>query len=135
MEVKVSAHSRIIYTFPSRPEGAAIVYARCSVRVPSTYRGDIKSFTLSLVGSESISFPSGALERSETLKLEKELPLPSPGQTVQYERSFFIPHTSAACQHAKLGRNFIKVKAEVKTGGWFGKTFKAEQVSMPEARQ
>ncbi|EPQ29582.1 uncharacterized protein PFL1_02801 [Pseudozyma flocculosa PF-1] len=131
---------------------SAIIYASCELTVPpldartasssssSAQQGRrrLKSLTLSLVGRETIAFPSGRYEQNDTHdetanfdeSLAQLLADPNglePRKTYRFERSFFVDHCSAPYQRSKFGRNVIKVVAKATFHGLFAKTLTAEK--------
>ncbi|KAN0059725.1 hypothetical protein ACQY0O_008297 [Thecaphora frezii] len=124
---------------------SAIVYASCELTIPpldgrspssssSQGRRRLKSLTMSLVGRETISFPSGRFEQNDTADVEKSIEEAlldpqglEPGKTYRFERSFLVDHASTPYQRSKWGRNVIKVVAKATFHGLFSKTLTASK--------
>ena len=119
----------------------AILYAYVDIRFPASssspsssswgIRNRLKSLTLTLSGHESISFPRGGMEASQTYFNEKtidealEIEYFEPGKTYRFERSFFVDHTAAPFQRSQWGVNNQKLVAKATFHGFLSKSLTA----------
>lgn len=119
----------------------AILYAYVDIKFPSStsysssssfgIRNRLKSLTLTLTGHESISFPRGGMEASQTYFNEKsidealEINYFEPGRTYRFERSFFVDHNSAPFQRSTWGINNQKLVAKATFHGLLSRSMTA----------
>lgn len=110
----------------------ACLYAYCEIQIlsaksapssstsPARVANTLNSLTLSLIGTEQITFPKGGHETSQTYldtkviteALAAKLPFLEVGKVYSFDRSFLVDHNTAPFQRSTWGINNQKVVAK-----------------------